>query len=192
MLYSFFSINSHISLRRASSFASHFLPMPRPLLSSLSVVRRGINVCIDSPPKEIQFWLHSKDTVLQSPNDCQIIGSGRTARDLSDKRSKPDKPWQHRKTKARRYEQDMKSRKTLPHDYPRIRPTIMAFKHPAPTPHSWKGHSMNNANTFTGLDVHARSIKASRRPRPQDGLSRRAYPSCVQYQCKRRRTARRV
>ena len=50
--------------------------MPRPLLSSLSVVRRSINVCIDSPPKEIQFWLHSKDTVLQSPNDCQIIGSG--------------------------------------------------------------------------------------------------------------------
>lgn len=97
-----------------------------------------------------------------------------------------------RKTKARRYEQGMKSRKPLLHAYPRIRPTIMAFKQPAPTPHSWKGHSMNNANTFTGLDVHARSIKASRQPRSQDGLPRRAYPSCVQHQCKRRRTARRV
>ncbi len=76
--------------------------------------------------------------------------------------------------------------------YPRIRPTIMASKQPETTPHSWKRCPMNNATTFVGLDVHARSIKARSQPRPQDGPPRRAYPDCVQHQCKRRRTERRV
>ena len=60
----------------------------------------------------------------------------------------------------RRYEQDIKSWKPLLHAYPRIRPTIVVSKPPAATPHSWKGLPMNNATTFVGLDVHARSIKA--------------------------------
>ena len=86
----------------------------------------------------------------------------------------------------------MKNRKPLLHAYPRIRPTRMTSKQPAATPHSWKGHPLNNATTFVGLNVHARSIKASRRTRPQDGSSRRACSGCVQHQCKRRRTERRV
>ena len=61
---------------------------------------------------------------------------------------------------SRRYEQDIKSWKPLLHAYPRIRPTIVVSKPPAATPHSWKGLPMNNATTFVGLDVHARSIKA--------------------------------
>ena len=36
----------------------------------------------------------------------------------------------------------------------------MVSKPPTATPHSWKGLPMNNATTFVGLDVHARSIKA--------------------------------
>ena len=36
----------------------------------------------------------------------------------------------------------------------------MVSKPPATTPYSWKGFTMNNATTFVGLGVHARSIKA--------------------------------
>lgn len=140
MLYSIFRINSQISLRRAPSFASHFLPMPRSFLSSPSVVRRGINVCIDSPPKEIQFWLHSKDTVLKSQTIVKSMDLDEQQEIYRTKARNRISLGNIRKTKARRYEQDMKSRKTLLHAYPRIRLTIMAFKQPAPTPHSWKGH----------------------------------------------------
>ena len=192
MLYPIFSINSHISLRRASSFASHFLSMPRPLLSSPSAVRRGINACIDSPPKKIQFWLHSKVPCYKVQTIVKSMDLDEQQEIYRTKARNRISLGNIRKTKARRYEQDMKSRKPLLHAYPRIRPTIEVSKPPAATPHSWKGLPMSNATTFVGLDVHARSIKASRRARPQDGLSRRAYPSCVQYQCKRRRTARRV
>lgn len=48
----------------------------------------------------------------------------------------------------------------LLHAYPRIRPTIAVSKPPAATPHPWKGLPMNNATSFVGPDVHARSIKA--------------------------------